>query len=1069
MDSERSKGILAGFVSAFLKGNLPVILIILSFCFGFAAVVLTPREEEPQIIVPLADVFVNFPGANAEEVERLVTVPLEKLLWQIDGVEYVYSTSRHDTAIVTVRFFVGEDRERSLVKLYNKIESNRDIVPPAVTGWVVKPIEIDDVPIVTLTLHSPFYNDYEVRRIAEELLVRLETVENISKSYIIGGRPREVRVELDPQHLAGRGISPLEVTSVIEAADFALTAGTLTHLDHTFTVKGGPFLETIKEVEGLVVGIHNGKPVYLHDVATIKDVAAEAETYTYFSNGPAVNTSLLKKSPEPAVTLAIAKKKGTNAVKVADDILKAVKTLKETFIPDNLEITVTRNYGETANQKVNDLLISLVFAIIAVVSLLAYTLGWREGVVVAVAVPITFSLSLFVNFLAGYTINRVTLFALILSLGLVVDDPITNVDNIKRHISLGKRSSLESTLYGVMEVMPPVIMSTLTIIVSFMPMFFITGMMGPYMEPMAINVPLAVSFSTLVSLTVTPWASYKLLKDRQGQSEKEAKSALKRSGRLRKLYRYIIEPFLGSRFKSIMILAIVAMLMILSLTLVIFRKVPLKILPFDNKNELQVVLDMPEGTTLERMNGAVKLFEEYLSTVSEVKDFQSYIGTSAPIDFNGMVRHYYLRRSPNLADIRVNLVDKKRRKQQSHAIALRIRKDLQAIADRVGANLKIVEVPPGPPVISTLVAEITGGPETDYDSLISGARLVSKEISAESGVLDIDTSAEDLHNRISYVLDKEKAALHGISTRDVALSLRLAIEGLKPGFIHLENERQPLTVKVCFPLLERSNTAELSRLAIKGKDGALVEMAEIGEFVELAEEQPIYHKNLERVVYVFAEVVGRSPGEAVLDLKSRLSNLDLPHGISVNWAGEGELKITIDVFRDLGFAFGGALILIYILLIIQTGSFLMPVVIMQSIPLTVIGILPGFFLLNLFATKEVGGYANPLFFTATGMIGMIALGGIVVRNSIVLIEFITEEIRQGRTLNEAIIESGVIRLRPILLTAATTMLGVLPITLDPVFSGLAWSLIFGIVASTLFTLIIVPVIYNLIYGRQHAV
>ncbi len=1051
---------LTGLVNTFIKGKMAIILVIIGLCLGISAVTLTPREEEPQIIVPLADVFVHFPGFDADEVESLVSTPLEKLLWQIDGVEYVYSTSKRDMAVVTVRFFVGQDRERSLVKLYNKINSNRDTAPPGVTGWVVKPIEIDDVPIVTLTLHSSEYSDHELRRIGEELLARLDTIEDISKSYIVGGRPREVRVELDPRRLHGSSISPLEVSHVLKTADFALTTGTITRRDNTYNLRSGPFLGSLKEIESLVIGSNKGRPVYLRDVAVVSDVPSEAETYTRFGYGPVSG----KRGAEPSVTLALAKKKGTNAVKIANEIIRRADEIRDSVVPDGVEIEVTRNYGETANQKVNDLLISLGFAIITVIALLAYTLGWREGLVVALAVPITFSLSLFVNLLAGYTINRVTLFALILSLGLVVDDPITNVDNMQRHIITGRRSVLDDAIFGVMEVMPPVLMSTLTIIVSFAPMFFITGMMGPYMAPMAINVPLAVSFSTLVSLTITPWAAYNLLKGRR-DSGRPADMEEENSGALKKAYRFILTPLLESKAKSFLVLALVVLLLILSAGLVVFRKVPLKMLPFDNKNELQIVLDMKEGTTLESTDGVVRRFEEYLSGINEVKDFQSYVGTSAPIDFNGLVRHYYLRNAPNLADIRINLADKTKRKQQSHAIALRIRKDLQAIADESGADLKIVEVPPGPPVLSTIVAEIGGAPGSDYNTLIHAANMVKKEISEEPGVSDVDTSIEASHKYMSFMIDKEKAALHGISTRDVVMTLRLAVNGLTPGLMHVKHERQPLSIRVRLPLLERSDISELSGLAVKGAGGRMIELAELGKFVERPEDQPVYHKNLKRVVYVLAEVTGRSPGEVVLDLKKRLRDIELPEGITIDWAGEGEWKITVDVFRDLGIAFGAALIMIYILLIMQTGSFLMPLVIMQAIPLTVIGILPGFYLLNLITAESVGGYDNSVFFTATAMIGMIALGGIVVRNSIVLIEFIVGELQKGTALKEAIIASGAARLRPILLTAATTLLGALPITIDPVFSGLAWSLIFGLISSTVFTLVIVPVIYNLLYGK----
>ncbi|MCK4487478.1 MAG: efflux RND transporter permease subunit [Desulfobacterales bacterium] len=1054
-------GVIAGIVNKFLTSQLSVILIILAVCMGAAAVLVTPREEEPQIVVPLADVYVQFPGASAEEVEKLVATPLEKLLWQIDGVEYVYSMSHRDMAIITVRFYVGEDWVKSLVKLHNKISMNIDQAPPGVRGWVIKPVEIDDVPIVSIALYSDIYDDHQLRRIGEEVIIRLEEVEDISRTSIIGGRRREVRVELDPERMIGLGVSPLEVERALRGADASITAGTFARMNKEITVSSDSFIADSEDIEKLMVSVHHGRPVYVRDVATVID--GPEETLNYSRIGFPDGTSFA------AVTLALAKKKGTNAVLIARKILQKLEELKKSVIPSGVEITITRNYGETADRKVEDLLTSLFFAIITVVTLIAFTMGWREGIVVALAVPISFSLALFVNYLFGYTINRVTLFALILSLGLVVDDPITNIDNIQRHIMMGKTNPLSATLYAVDEVLPPVIISTLAIIVSFTPMFFITGMMGPYMAPMAINVPLTVTFSTLCALTIVPWVSYHLLKRSRtgGEQNTEGPGRDVTPEWIKKGYNRVVAPFLGSRTKSITLLAGIVVLMILSASLALFRLVPLKILPFDNKNEFQIVVDMPEGTTLETTDRVIKAFESYLRQVPEVTNYVSYVGTASPIDFNGLVRHYYLRRGSNVADIRINLADKTRRKQQSHEIVLRLRKDLEEIAERLNANIKIVEVPPGPPVISTIVAEIYGDPDKSYQELVSASAYVKNLMSEEPFVVDIDDIVETSRNKINFVLDKEKAALHGVSADAVLQTMRLALAGSTPATVHLPGERQPLLIRLILPRVKRSSVADLSQISVKTDTGHMVQLGELGEFVQIREDQTIYHKNLERLVYVFGEMAGRAPAEAILDMESKQKRNRMPAGIRVEWAGEGEWEITLRVFRDLGIAFGAALIGIYILLIIQTGSFCIPLVIMMAIPLTIIGIMPGFWILNFLTNRPIGGFENPVFFTATSMIGMIALGGIVVRNAIVLIEFIHDALGKGLSLREAILQSGAIRLRPILLTAATTALGAWPITLDPIFSGLAWALIFGLFASTMFTLVIVPVIYHLIYEKKY--
>jgi multidrug efflux pump subunit AcrB len=1062
-------GIIPAIVKPFLSGRPAILLLIIAVCLGAAAILITPREEDPQIVVPLADIVINAPGASPQEVEKLVATPLERLLWQVDGVEYVYSISRKGRALVTVRFYVGEDREDSLVKLHNQIRMHIDQVPPIVQGWVIKPVEIDDVPIVNLTLHSARYNDHELRRIAEEVCWRLSQIEDISRSFVTGGRQREVRVELAPERMKGFRISLLQVQKALQAADAAVAAGHIERFNTSFRVSGNSFLYSPAEVESLVVGVHQGRPVYLRDIGAITDGPAEVSHYTRIGHSHRYRKEHgMEASPptHPAVTVSFAKKPGTNAVDVAGNILEKVDSLRQTIIPDDVKITVTRNYGRTAQEKVNDLLTSLAFAVLTVVALLAFALGWREALVVAVAVPVSFSLALFVNYLFGYTINRVTLFALILSLGLVVDDPITNVDNIQRHIFMGRRKPFFATLFAVHEVLPPVIMSTIAIIISFAPLFFITGMMGPYMAPMSANVPLTVIFSTLCALTIVPWMTYMLLRNHpipespSGGSQEKGTPAW-----IFRIYRRLVTPFLDSRSMRYALLFAILCLLGVSASLVLFRLVPLKMLPFDNKNEFQVVIDMPEGTSLEATDAVVRQFEAYLRQVNEVTNYTSYVGIPSPMDFNGMVRHYYLRRGPNMADIRVDLEGKGRREQQSHAIVLRLRNDLMAIAQKHNAKIQLVEVPPGPPVLATLVAELYGTPDTPYSDLVAAAEHVKSLMRQEPNVVDIDDMAEMPHDEIQFVVDREKAALHGVSARAVIQSLKTAVGGSTPATVHLPDERQPLHLKVILPRISRSSIAGLGQIPMATADGRMVPLAELVHIDEKASPQTIYHKNLDRVVYVLAEVAGRAPAEAILGLTGKLSENPLPPGIRAEWAGEGEWKITLRVFRDMGLAFAAALVGIYILMTLQTGSFFMPILIMMAIPLTLIGIMPGFWLLNAVTGSMVGGYADLVFFTATSMIGMIALGGIVIRNSLVLIEFIQDALANELPVKEAILQSGAIRMRPIVLTAATTALGAWPITLDPIFSGLAWALIFGLIASTLFTLLVVPVTYYALYGR----
>ena len=1072
-NDNKHQGFIINTVRVFLTGPLSMIFISLAVLLGIMAIFMTPREEEPQIVVPMVDVMVDFPGHSPAEVEQLVTIPLERLLWQISGVEHVYSVSNRDSAFVGVRFYVGEDRDRAMVKVRDKIQENLQLVPQGVTNWVVNPVEIDDVPIVSLTFYSPERDAFELRRMAEEVKARLDSLRDISLTEIVGGYRRQIRIEPNIENLAARKISLNDIKDALAQDNSVATVGKAISAGKEINILTMPGLESAAQLRKTVITAKDDRIVRLEDVAKVIDGPEEQRNYVNIGFGPAFKGNKTERGRTyPAVTLSFSKKTGTNAVAVAENIIESAKKLQRTILPKDVQMIVSRDYGKTADDKVNDLISSMIFAILTVVILIALTMGWREGIVVGLAVPVSFALALFVNYISGFTINRVTLFALILSLGLVVDDPITNVDNIQRHIRMGILDPFHATLAAVKEVIPPVIMSTLAIIISFTPMFFITGMMGPYMGPMAINVPLTVTFSTICALTFVPWLSYKLLKgkpkvDVNPESDHDLDVT---PDWVKKLYASFIKPFLKRR-NAFLLLGGVVLLLLISVALMLF-KVPLKMLPFDNKNELQLVVEMPEGTSLEKTYNVVGELEKYLSTVNEIDNYQAYVGTNAPIDFNGLVRHYGMRQGANLADIRINLADKTKREQQSHSIALRIRKPVTEIGDKYDAVINIVEVPPGPPVLSTITVEVYGKPGLSYSELIKGAEAVEDRLRKTDSIhiVEINDMSETLHDRLEFRINRDKIALHGITSAQITDVLKIALNGDNTALIRRPYERTPLYAYVQIPYQDRFDAERLGRLWIKGIGNNMVQLAEIGKFVRKKSEQPIYHKNLQRVVFVTAECVGRAPGELILQtIWDTLRDHPLPEDTRAEWAGEGEWEITLRVFRDLGIAFGIAMIGIFLLLIIQTGSIVMPLIIMCAIPLTIIGIAPGFYLLNLVMGREVAGFSDPIFFTATGMIGMIALGGIVIRNSIVLIEFIQEAVKQDIPLRQAIIESGAVRFRPIMLTALTTMMGAWPITLDPIFSGLAWALIFGLIASTFFTMLVIPTIYMLVNSDKQEI
>jgi multidrug efflux pump subunit AcrB len=1076
-DNGEHLGLTARIVDRFLGSNLSVLLLLASLAAGAVALAVTPREEDPQISVPMVDIIVQMPGASAREVENLVTINLEKRLWEMAGVKHIYSVSRPGVALVTVRFKVGADRIRSLVQVYNKLASNRDAVPPGVTGWIVKPIGIDDVPILTVTLYSATESDAVLRRVADEILYRMQEVADTGRSFVTGGRPRRIRVELDPQRLAGHGLSPLQVAAALKGADVNLRVGAFARDNQEFVVDSGPFIRSAREARNLVVGVRDGRPVYLRDVADVIDAPAEPTTYTSIGFGPARGYILdepgqvkLRSIPGgdrlyPAVTIAFAKRHGTNAVTVAEGLIKKVEALKGVAIPSDVHMLVTRNYGETANEKVNELVRELLIAVAIIVVLLAFSLGVREAFIVAIAVPVTLAVTLLGNLLAGYTINRVTLFALILSLGLLVDDPIVDVENIHRHFRMRKHPPRQATLVAVNEVRPPTVLATFTVIVSFIPMLFVTGMMGPYMRPMPFNVPLAMLMSLVVAFTITPWAAYHLLRREYDTAPAGGEHEEAGTETVRRWYGMVMRPLLESPRNARLFLAGMAAALAVSILLVITGLVPVKMLPFDNKNELQLVVDMPEGTPLEQTDSIARDLDSLLARVPEVTDYESYVGAASPFDFNGMVRHYYMRNEPWDAGVRINLAPKADRVQSSHEIALRIRPEVEKIARADHARaIKIVEMPPGPPVLATIVGELYGPPGARYSQMIEWGRKLGKVFARVPGLVEIEDPSIAPAPRLDFQIDREKAALHGITTAQVAETLAIALGGRTPGTVHIDSERTPLLIELRMPRAERSSLEGLMALRLQGRDG-MVPLGELGDFTTTVQEQPIYHKDLRRTVMVTAETAGVSPVNAIFALERRTKGM-LPPGYAIDWSGEGEWNITVTVFRDLGIAFGAALFFIYVLLVAQTESMTMPLIIMAAIPLTLIGIMPGFFILNLLTNHPIAGYSNPTFFTATAMIGMIALAGIVVRNSIILIDFIHHGLARGLSLEEAVVEAGAIRIRPIVLTAGAAMLGSAVITLDPIFSGLAWSFIFGIFASTAFTLVVIPLIYFMTYRNR---
>lgn len=1036
----------------FINSQLTVLLMGATAILGLFALWFTPREENPQIVVPAANVMVSLPGASAQEVEELVSKRLESKLWEIPGVEDVYSVSMNSMSVVTVKFFVGQDKERSLVKLYDKIMSNMDFAPPGASQPMVKPIDVDDVPIVALTLSGApgtNYDDAQLRLVADNVLDQLRTVPGVGNSLVVGGRSRQVRVTLDPLRISGYGLSPLQISKALSASNANLLSGDLEQGNRKLAIETGGFFEKESDVKNAIVGVSNGRPVYLGDVAEVTDGFEERERLTRIAFNEAHQPQHSVQgagdtTERPAVTIALAKRQKLNAVKIANEILAKLEDLRKTQIPSGIEVTVTRNDGKTANDAVNELVFHLGVSIVVVIILLLVTLGWREAAIVALAIPLTLFITLGIGMVAGQTINRITLFALILSLGLLVDDAIVVVENIHRHYKLRQHSRLQGAILAVNEIGMPTILATLTVVLAFIPMAFVTGMMGPYMQPIPFNVPVAMITSLLVAFIVTPWASYRLMK---AEHHSGTLPSLEETTIFR-LYNKLLGPLLTNPFKRRVLLSAIVAVFLVTMSFPAFQWVKFRMLPKANKNTFLVTIDMPPGTLIEGTDRVARVVGEFLGRIPEVKDYETFVGTGSVIDFNGLLRGGAFREASHFADIRVNLVDKEERSISSEKLVLAIRQDIAELARQYGANIKLIEDPPGPPVRATVVAEIYG---PDYNKQREIAREVRELFAKTDQVVDIDDSIKEKQEKYRVIVDKEKAALAGISTDQIVQTLRLSLSGMAVSTLHRPDARNPVAIMLRLPKSERTGISDMDKIYAASPQGSQVPLSSLVRVVPSEMDKAVHHKNLQPVTYVYGEMGSRSQVYAVIDMMKHFRKHPLPDGYRIKW--DGEMKLTLDVFRDLGAAMGVALIAIYLLLVGRFRSFTIPVIIMAAIPLSMIGIMPGFALTG-------------VYFSATSMIGVIALAGIVVRNSIVLLEFILDKKQEGMRIEQALVEAGAIRTRPIVLTAAAAILGSAVIVSDPVWSGLALALIFGMLASTALTLIVIPVFYYIVEKKH---
>jgi len=1081
-------GISGRIAHAFLRSRLTPLVTVASLAAGLLAIFATPREEEPQISVPMIDVIAALPGASPSEAENLLGRPIERRMLELPGVDHVYTVSGDGYSMVTVRFEVGEDQERSITRVRAKLASAMDESPPGALPPMVKPHSVDDVPVLTLTLHSRSYDANLLRQLAVHLEDEIRTVPDVAETFVVGGEPRQMRVTLDAARLAASGITPGEVAMALRGANARLQAGSLVSDGEVYRVDVGAPLETAEAVGSVVVGVRGGAPVYLRNVAKVEDGFAEATSY--------VSHAERSGTPEPAITIAVAKRKGANASVLTHAVMERVDAAKGRLIPADVQLTVTRDYGETAGEKANELILHLLIATISVTVLIWFFLGWREAVVVLVAVPVTLALTLFTYYALGYTLNRITLFALIFSIGILVDDAIVVVENIYRHLKMGDRKPEVAAVEAVDEVGNPTILATFTVIAAILPMAFVSGMMGPYMRPIPVGATVAMLASLAVAFIITPYLAYRLLKGHAGSVSRSRGELGKRGerggtdsaagaasagvaasngdaaassgfgttgpargerSRFARWYARAMTPLMENPRKRFGLYAGVVALLLLSVGLVVVKGVKVKMLPFDNKSELQVVLDMPEGATLETTNALGREIAAYLAGVPDVRSTEVYAGVAAPFNFNGLVRHYFMRSGPNVADVQVNLLPKSERSRQSHAIAVAIRPAIDSIARRYGASAKVAEIPPGPPVLSTLVAEVYAA---DDSTRLEAARRVKEVFESTPGVVDVDWTVTAPQAKRTFQVDRVRAAEAGASVEQITSTLYLALSGAPAGVTSSPTAREGIEIVPRLPIAERSSVEALLALPIATASGP----QPLARFVSVqsgTREVERVRKDLRPAIYVTGDVAGEieSPVYAILEMNRKLDDVRVngarierynavqPDDLAetaIKW--DGEWQVTIEVFRDLGIAFAIVLVLIYVLVVGWFQSFTIPLVIMAPIPLTLIGILPGH-------------AATGAFFTATSMIGMIALAGIIVRNSILLVDFVQLAEERGTTLREAVLEAGAVRFRPIALTAAAVVVGGLVMVLDPIFQGLAVALISGAIVATGLTMVVVPLLY----------
>lgn len=1056
-------GISGKIANAFIKSKLSILLVFAFLLLGIFSIYYIPREEDPQIEVPTADIMIGYPGATPKEVESGVIQPMEKIVSNIKGVEHVYSTSMNGMGMLTVQFYVGEDSERSLVKLYNEIMKNMDHMPQGTTMPLVKTRSIDDVPALAFTLWSNKMSGYELRQVSEVVGNEVKKIPDVAQVKVIGGQSRQVRVILDKDKMAESHVDFGTISQSLQANNVQMQSGNIVTGDKTYSVQTGNFFANKDEVKNMIVGTNDNQPVYLYQIADVEDGPETPKQYVSFSYGAA---QAKEKANMPddysAITISIAKKKGSDAMKLAEAVTDKVNQLKENVITNDIHVDVTRNYGETASHKVSELLMHLVIAIVAVTLFVMLAMGWRGGLVVFLSVPITFALTLFAYYFLGYTLNRITLFALVFVTGIVVDDSIVIAENMHRHFKMKNLPPLQAALFAINEVGNPTILATLTVIAAVLPMAFVSGMMGPYMSPMPIGAAIAMTFSLLIALTLTPYFGYHFLRFKEkksnGAAEEKSSTELHETF-IYKVYAKITTPFLESRKRRWTFMVSLTVILLATFLLFFTKSVPVKMLPFDNKNEFQIVVDMPEGTTLERTSAVAKELGLYVSKNDKVTNYQTYVGTSAPISFNGLIRHYDLRSGDNIADIQVNLIDKGKRSEQSHDIAKSMRADLQAIGRRYNANVKVVEVPPGPPVMSTIVAEIYG---PDYEKQINVANQVKDILSKTDNVVDADWTVEDNQTEYKFVVDKDKAMKLGIPEAQVLQNINAALSGMPIGILHRPSTVDQIGIVLQMPEKDKSSIEDVLSMKVVNKQGMAIPIGDLVKVTEGPKDKSINRKDQKRVVYVTTDVAGNleSPIYAMSDVSKNLSKVKLPDGYKLNeeynkqpskednftlkW--DGEWQITYEVFRDLGIAFLFVLIIIYVLIVAWFQNFITPLVQLSAIPLSLIGII-------------LGHWVMGAYFSAPSMIGFIALAGIMVRNSILLIDFIDLRLKEGFPLKQAIVEAGAVRTTPILLTAGGVVIGAIVILFDPIFQGLAISLIGGTITSTVLTLIVVPLLY----------